>query len=165
MMTTILFFIECIIFCAILFFYCYFGKKKSPVNLVYLYEKDVQERVVSMGLITQEKIKNNAKLFKIIAIVLYVIYLPVCVVCINGARGFREIFLQMLGILAMEGFFDRIIIDTLWVGCTRAWIIPGTEDLMPYISAKVHIRKWIVTVLMYPAIAALLAGVFSLATK
>lgn len=67
----------------------------------------------------------------------------------------------MLAILAIEGLFDRIVIDGLWVGCTKAWIIPGTEDLMPYIPAKVHLRKWIGMLVLYPAVAAILAGIFS----
>ena len=31
---------------------------------------------------------------------------------------------------------DRLLIDEYWVGHTHAWIIPGTEDLRPYITAK-----------------------------
>lgn len=33
--------------------------------------------------------------------------------------------------------------DGLWVGHTGAWIIPGTEDLRPYITAKDKCKKWI----------------------
>ena len=52
---------------------------------------------------------------------------------INGARGFWNGFWQMLVILMISGLFDRIFIDWWWVGHTKAWIIPGTEDLRPYI--------------------------------
>lgn len=31
---------------------------------------------------------------------------------------------------------DRFLIDGVWVGHTKAWTIPGTEDLKPYITAK-----------------------------
>lgn len=34
-------------------------------------------------------------------------------------------------ILLIMGVFDRLYIDWHWVGRTKAWIIPGTEDLMP----------------------------------
>ncbi len=34
-------------------------------------------------------------------------------------------------ILLIMGVFDRLYIDWHWVGRTQAWIIPGTEDLMP----------------------------------
>ena len=53
------------------------------------------------------------------------------------------------------GVFDRICIDGIWVGYTKAWIIPGTEDLMPYIPVKGHVKKWLVTLIFYPAVGAL----------
>ena len=34
-------------------------------------------------------------------------------------------------ILLIVGVFDRLYIDWYWVGRTKVWIIPGTEDLMP----------------------------------
>ena len=34
-------------------------------------------------------------------------------------------------ILLIVGVFDLLYIDWYWVGRTKAWIIPGTEDLMP----------------------------------
>ena len=34
-------------------------------------------------------------------------------------------------ILLIVGVFDRLYIDWYWVGRTKAWIIHGTEDLMP----------------------------------
>ena len=34
-------------------------------------------------------------------------------------------------ILLIVGVFDRLYIDWYWVGRTKAWIIPGTVDLMP----------------------------------
>ena len=43
------------------------------------------------------------------------------------------------------GVLDRLYIDWYWVGRTKAWIIPGTEDLMPCIPAKVHLLKWVYT--------------------
>lgn len=153
--------IEGFILSAFLFLYCYFGKRKSPVNLVYLYEKEVQDKVVELGLITAEKIKKNAMFFKVGILGVFFPYLLICVYGINGTRGFWEGFLQMIGILAIEGLFDRIVVDIFWVGCTKAWIIPGTEAFMPYIPVKVHIRKWFVTLVMYPAVAALLAGIFA----
>ena len=63
------------------------------------------------------------------------------------------------------GVFDLIVVDTIWVGHTKAWIIPGTEDLMPYITVKDHIKKWIVTIVVYPAMAAVICGIMALILK
>ena len=54
------------------------------------------------------------------------------------------------------GIFDRIVIDIIWVGHTKAWIIPGTEDLMPYIPWKCHLKKWGMTLIAYPVMAAVI---------
>ncbi len=73
-----------------------------------------------------------------------------------------DIFVQITVILMIMGLFDRIFIDWFWVGKTKAWLIPGTEDLMPYIPTKTLIKKWVGTVVGYPMIAAVLAGILSL---
>lgn len=75
---------------------------------------------------------------------------------------FLDGFWQMLIILWIMGLFDWIFIDWYWVGHTKAWIIPGTEDLQPYIPTKVLIRKWVGTIVGYPLIAAMLAGIMTL---
>ena len=57
---------------------------------------------------------------------------------------------------------DRFLIDDFWVGRTKAWVIPGTEDLMPYIPAEVKRRKWLAGTLGMVVIAAALAGIMTL---
>ena len=58
--------------------------------------------------------------------------------------------------------FDRLFIDCYWVGHTRAWIIPGTEDLMPYIPRKTVIVRWLFVIAGTPLIAAALSGIMLL---
>jgi hypothetical protein len=68
----------------------------------------------------------------------------------------------MTVILLIQGLFDRFFIDWYWVDHTKAWIIPGTEDLRPYIPKKTLIGKWISTLVVNPLIAAIAAGVATL---
>ena len=153
---------EGIVMCFILLIYCAVGIANGPVGLVVLYEEDVQARVVELGLTTKEKIR---KIFIISCIVLFlplVTLIPAMVYGINGAIGFWDGFRQMTVILLIMGLFDRFFIDWYWVGHTKAWVIPGTEDLQPYIPRKVLIRKWFGTIVGYPVIAAVLAGVMTL---
>ena len=154
--------IEGIILSVCLYLICAWGIRKGAVNMVYLYEKEVQDRVIGLGMTTGEKIQAAGKRFKVFGLLFYFGYTTICVYAINGARGFLQGFLQLVGILLIMGVFDRIGIDLIWVGHTKAWIIPGTEDLMPYISVKVHVKKWIFTLFLYPAIAALISWVMSL---
>ena len=80
---------------------------------------------------------------------------------VNGARGFLEIFTQITAIYLISCVFDRIFIDWYWVGHTKAWLIKGTEDLMPYIPKKVQIQKWVVTLIIHPILAAIIAWIMS----
>ena len=57
---------------------------------------------------------------------------------------------------------DRFLIDEYWVGHTNAWIIPGTEDLRPYITATDKRRKWIMGTIGMAVLAAALAGIMAL---
>lgn len=90
------------------------------------------------------------------------IFVPLMVYFVNGARGFKDLFIQICIILMIDGLFDRIFIDWFWVGKTKAWFIPGTEDLMPYIPKKTLIGKWLGTLIGYPILAAIMAGIMTL---
>ena len=154
--------IEGIVMCFALIIVCAVGIANGPVGLVLLYEKDVQERVVELGLTTKEKIKRNFVICSIALFVPQFVLPPLMVYGINGVTGFWDAFWQMSIILWIQGLFDRFFIDWYWVGKTKAWIIPGTEDLQPYIPKNVLIRKWLGTLVLNPAIAAAVAGIVSL---
>ncbi|MCR5109502.1 MAG: hypothetical protein K6B38_01130 [Ruminococcus sp.] len=159
-MTMIL--IEGLVACFLLLIPCVVGIANGPVSLVCLYEKEVQDRVVEKGLITRERINRNANYFRLFGILPFFIFVLVAVYVINGAHGFWDGFWQISVILLIEGLFDRLFIDWYWVGKTKAWIIPGTEDLMPYIYGKTLIGKWVFTLVGYPFIAAVLSLIMSL---
>jgi len=84
---------------------------------------------------------------------------------INGARGFLPGFWQGFVILSIMNLIDRFLIDEYWVGHTKAWIIPGTEDLRPYIAAKDKKKKWIMGTVGMALLAAILSGVMALILK
>ena len=154
--------IEGVVMCFVLLIVCVVGIANGPVGLVLLYEKDVQQRVVELGLIGKEKIRKNLIICSIAMFVPLFVLPPLMVYVINGATGFWDGFWQMSIILWMQGLFDRFFIDWYWVGKTKAWEIPGTEDLKPYIPAKVMIGKWFSTIVLNPLIAAIVAGIVTL---
>ena len=138
---------------------CVIGIADGPEGSVYFYEQDVQERVVELGLITKERIKKRFLIAGISFMITLLFLVPVAVYFVNGARGFLDTFIQILLILVIVGLFDRIFIDWYWVGKTKAWFIPGTEDLMPYIPKKTMIKKWVSSIIGYPLLAAIQAAV------
>lgn len=152
---------EGIVMCFILLMYCVVGIRNGAVGLVCLYEDDVQNRVVELGLVTKKQIKKQFIISTIVLFVPLFTLVPYMVYGINGVTDFTEGFIQMTIILMILGFFDRFFIDWYWVGHTKSWIIPGTEDLRPYIPVKMLIIKWLGTLVGYPLIALLIAKVMT----
>lgn len=154
--------LEGIVMCFVLLIVCVVGIANGPVGLVTFYEPEVQERAIELGLTTRQRIKRSTTLASIALFVPALVLVPYMVYGINDAQGFREGFLQMVAISLVFGLFDRIFIDWWWVGRTRTWIIPGTEDLMPYIYGRTLIRKWMGTLVFFPAVYALIAWAITL---
>ena len=142
---------------ALLVLVCAVGIRKGAVGMVHLYSPEVQERCITLGLTTHEKIKRNSLLFKAVCIPGYIGYVLVCVYGINGAKGFVQGFWQLLVILSVMNLMDRLLVDGYWVGHTNAWTIPGTEDLKPYITAKDKQKKWLFGTVGMAVIAMVLA--------
>ncbi len=157
--------LEGMVMCFWLLLICVIGIANGPVGLVIFYEQDVQDRVVELGLTTKEKIKKTTVISTTALFLPLFTVVPYMVYDLNEARGFREGFLQMASILLIMGLFDRLFIDWYWVEHTRTWIIPGTEDLMPYIPLKTKIGKWTGTLVGFPLLAAILAGFIHLVIK
>ena len=141
---------------------CLFGIRNGAVGMVHLYEAEVQARVVTLGLTTKEKIERNKKLFKAVCLPGYIAYVLVCVYAINGARGFLTPFWQLLVILSVMNLIDQFLIDDYWVGHTKAWTIPGTEDLKPYINTAAKRKKWLFGTVGMVVISVALSGIMLL---
>lgn len=144
---------------------CAIGIRNGAVGMVHLYDQKVQERVVNLGLTTAQKIRKRGIWFRSLCLPGYLIYVLICVYGINGARGFCTGFWQGFVILSIMNLIDRFLIDEYWVGHTKAWIIPGTEDLRPYIAAKDKKKKWIMGTVGMAILAAILSGIMTLILK
>lgn len=138
---------------------CAVGIRKGAVGMVHLYSPEVQGRCVRLGLTTHERIKRNALLFKVICVPGYLAYVLLCAYAVNGARGFLAGFWQMLVMLSVMNLIDRFLIDDYWVGHTKAWTIPGTEDLKPYITGKDREKKWLFGTVGMVVIASVLSAI------
>ena len=155
-------FAECLVVCFLVLLPCVLTIAYGPEQGAFLYEQDVQDRVVELGLLSKEKIARNQKHFYAGMMLPLLVFILWSVYDLNGARGFWTPFLQMLLLILTEGLFDRFFIDEFWVERTKAWEIPGTEDLKPYIPLKAKRQKWLSTMIGSPLIAAVLAAVMLL---
>ena len=157
--------IEGILLGALLVLFCAVGIRNGAVNMVFLYHQDVQDKCVKNGFITRENIEKNRKLFKGFGIPVYFIFVLVSTFTVNGARGFWQGFLQMFAILSVVNLIDRLLIDEYWVGHTKAWEIPGTEDMKPYINKKDKRNKWLMGTIGFAILSAVLSEIMSLLVK
>ena len=154
--------IEGMLLGALLVLFCAVGIRRGAVNMVFLYHRDVQDRCVENGLITRDKIRRNKRLFKGLCIPVYFVFVLVSVYTVNGARGVWPGFRQMFAILSIVNLIDRLLIDKYWVGHTKAWEIPGTEDMKPYINGKDKIGKWLMGTVGFAILCAMLSGIMAL---
>ena len=154
--------IEGMLLGALLVLFCAVGIRRGAVNMVFLYHRDVQDRCVENGLITRDKIRRNKRLFKGLCIPVYFVFVLVSVYTVNGARGAWPGFRQMFAILSIVNLIDRLLIDEYWVGHTKAWEIPGTEDMKPYINGKDKIGKWLMGTVGFAILCAMLSGIMAL---
>ena len=157
--------IEGIVVCFILLMVCVLVLKDGPEKCAVFHEEDVKKRVVELGYIKEEELKKRFTLSGIGLFVPMLIFVPIMVYCINGASDFWSAFWQMTAIFMIGNIFGRLFIDEFWVGHTKAWLIPGTEDLMPYITVKVKIKKWVGTLIMFPLLSAIIGGAVTFFTK
>ena len=153
--------IEGLAMCFVLLLVCVVGIANGPIGLVCLFEKEVQDRVVELGLTTKDKIRRNYLITSITLFIPMLVLIPYMVYGINGASGFKQGASQMIIIGMIMLLFDRIFIDWYWVGKTNAWIIPGTEDLKPYIPRNTVIKKWFGTLVVHPLVFAFIAWVMT----
>ena len=156
---------EGIVVCFILLLVCVVGLKNGPEKFAVFYEEDVKVRVVELGYTTEKELKKSFTISGIALFVPMIIIVPLMVYYINGVSDFRSAFWQMTAIFMIGNLFDRLFIDEFWVGHTKAWFIPGTEDLMPYIPVKVKIKKWVGNLIMFPLLSAIIAGIATLFMK
>ena len=146
----------------LLYLICAIGIRNGAIGMVHLYDQKVQERVIQLSMTTREAIRRRGTIFRGLCLPAYMAYVLVCVWVINGTRGFWPGFWQGFVILSIMNLIDRLLIDGYWVNHTKDWIIPGTEDLRPYITASDKKKKWIMGTVGMAVIAAVLSAVMSL---
>ena len=88
----------------------------------------------------------------------FLVMLSVLVLIIGLWNGVRA-YLQALLFLEVMNWYDGIVIDRLWVGHSRFWILPGCENI-PYVQTwkQVLIKRSILTIIWIVG-AAIVAGI------
>lgn len=130
----------------------------GAINGLYFYPKSVQERAIEIGLTDKETMNRKRKSFMILFYVVMLVALLLVIGLWNGIRDFKTAYLQALLFLEVMNWYDGIVIDRLWVGNSKFWVLPGTEDL-PFVQTWSQVlKKRSILTLIWIVGAAIVAG-------
>ena len=77
----------------------------------------------------------------------------------NRVSDFKLAYLLSLLFLEVMNWYDGIVIDRLWVGHSRFWLLPGCEDI-PYVQTWAQVlKKRTILTLIWIVGAPLVAGI------
>jgi hypothetical protein len=154
--------LQLILYCLIFTGVVAFAVRGGAINGIYFYPKPVQERAFELGLIDRETIKSKKKQIMILLYTVLFLALLLIIGLWNGVNDFKTAFFHALLFLEVMNWYDGIMIDKVWVGHSKFWIIPGTEDL-PFVPTwKQVLKKRGILTLIWPVGTAIVAGVIVL---
>lgn len=110
-----------------------FAVRDGAINALFFYPKSVQERTFAFGIADREDIHKKSVRFMTSFFVILFVTLLLFIGLWNKVNDFKTAYLQALIFLEVSNWYDGIIIDRLWVGHSKFWIIAGTEDL-PFVK-------------------------------
>ena len=147
------------LFCALFTLMVKLAVGGSALNGLYFYPKPVQEKVYALGLTDRETVARKRKHFMIPFFLVMLSALVLIIGLWNGVRRFWPAYWQALLFLEVMNWYDGVVIDRLWVGHSRFWIIPGTEEI-PFVQTwpQVMKKRGILT-LIWIVGAAVVAGI------
>ena len=151
--------LQLIIYCLLFTAMVKYAVRGGAVNGLYFYPKAVQDRAIDIGLITREEMIHKRKIFMTEFYVVMLCALVLIIGVWNRVTDFRPAYLQALLFLEVMNWYDGIVIDRIWVGYSKFWILPGCEDL-PYIQTWEQVlKKRIILSLIWVIGAAVVAGI------
>ena len=112
----------------------------GAINGLYFYPKAVQERAFEIGLTDRETVRRKRKHFMTTFYIVILTALVLIIAVWNHVNDFKTAYLQALLFLEVMNIYDGIVIDKLWVGHSKFWILKGTEDI-PFVQTWAQVLK------------------------
>ena len=151
--------LQLVLYCLLFTLMVRYSVRGGAVNGLYFYPKTVQERAIELGLTTQKTIKKKRKIFMT---EFYIVMLTALVLIIglwNQVSDLKTAYLQALLFLEVMNIYDGIVIDKIWVGYSKFWMLPGCEDI-PYVQTWMQVlKKRSFLALIWVVGAAIVAGI------
>ncbi len=154
--------LQLILFCALFTLMVKIAVGNNALNGLYFYPKTVQERAFALGLTERETVARRRKRFMIPFFLVMLAALVLIIGLWNRVNTFWPAYLQALLFLEVMNWYDGIVIDKVWVGYSKFWLLPGCEGF-PYVQTwKQVLKKRGILTLIWVAGAAIVAGVIVL---
>ena len=142
-----------------------YSVRGGAINGLYFYPKAVQERAYEIGLTDRETVKKQRKRFMTLFYIVMLSALVLIIVVWNNVSDFKTAYLQALLFLEVMNIYDGVVIDKLWVGHSKFWILKGTEDI-PFVQTWTQVlKKRSFLALIWGGGALIVAGLVVLLTK
>ena len=157
--------IQLILFCLLFTLMVRYSVRGGAVKGLFYYPKTVQERAFEIGLSTREEMKKKRKVFMTEFYAVMGVALVLIIAVWNKVTDFKTAYIQALLFLEVMNWYDGIVIDKIWVGHSKFWILPGCEDLSFVQTWKQMFKKRIILTLIWVAGAAVVAGIVVLISR
>lgn len=133
--------------------------KNSGLNCLYFYPKEYINEAQKRGIADKDTTMQKGKRFMIPFCVVLLIVLVMIISVWNHVTDFKTAYVQAYLFLVVMNWFDGIVLDRVWVGHSKIWVIEGMEDV-PYIKSwKTVLVKRTLAMGLYLIIALAVAGI------
>ena len=132
--------IQLILYCLLFTAMVALAVRGGAIDGLYFYPKTVQERAFEIGLTTRESMVKKRKVFMTAFYIVMLTALVLIIALWNGVTDFWMAYLQSLLFLEVMNWYDGIVIDKIWVGYSKFWMLPGCEDI-PYVQTWKQMLK------------------------
>lgn len=157
--------VQLVLYCALFTAMVKFAVRGGAIDGLYFYPKAVQDRAIEIGLTDRPTMDRKRKRFMTLFYIVMLAALILIIALWNRVRDFATAYLQALLFLEVMNIYDGIVIDKLWVGHSRFWLLPGCEGL-PYVQTWAQVlKKRGILALIWVAGASIVAGIIALIGK
>ena len=150
--------LQLILYCLIFTVMVRISVSGGAVNALYFYPKPYQERAFERGIADRETVKNKKSRFMTAFYLVMTVTLVLIIGVWNRAGNFKDAYLQALLFLEVMNIYDGTVIDKLWVGHSKFWIIPGMEDTAYVQTWGQVLKKRTILALIWTVGALIVAG-------
>ena len=154
--------VQIILYCLLFVVLVKYAVRENGIHCMYFYPKEYIDKAQERGIIDKAETMKKGKRFMIVFCVLMLVALIAIIAGWNHVTDFKTAYIQSALFLILTNWFDGIVVDRLWVGHSKIWIVQGMEDVSYVKPWKDVIVKRTIATVLYLIIAFLIAEIIVL---